>query len=267
MWASWKSAFAATPFVAKSLLNATPNLLPQQTRTTIILKRVYPIRLHKKGSGGRRLEKKDFIYKRVDGDKKKQAPLSIILTQYVEGVGEKGDKVNMKRQKAYTHFLLPGLAVYASPENMKKYYIEQDDEKTNSSLYAPNAVKVLSRCCLIVNLSVDNPWTIEKWHIRANFRKMNVFVTDDAITLPEKPISGPNLDYEGKEFYITLTINKTETVKVRCKIHHDTFIYSKELPLVPEYWKIPGKAIFEEDQEILDSLPRPKWEDTMTVKD
>lgn len=204
---------------------------------------------------------KDFIYDLVENTvDRKAVPLDIILTQYVEGVGEKGDKVTLKPYIAYNQFLLPGLAVYASPENIEKYLNTEKEEKKFSSIYAPIILKALKQCCLPVNMSVENPWVIEKWHIRANFRRRGIYVPEEAITMPEKQISGPNLDWEGKEFYITVTLNKKEKAIVRCRLHHATYDYSKELMLEPEYWKIPGEAIFPEDQEVLDSLPRPKWE-------
>ena len=225
------------------------------------------MKLHKKG-GKRPFEKNDYIYQVVENTTTRpQKPLEIILTKYVENVGEKGDKIKMRQHKAYQQFLLPGLAVYASPDNIKKYYIDRKDQtQTFSSLYVPSTMYKLSRCCLCVEMSIENPWVLEKWHIRTHFRRRHFVVAEDAITLPEKEISGPNLDIQNKEFYVTVTINKTESVKVRCKIHHVTLDYSKELPLPPEYYKVPGEAIFKEDQEVLDSLPRPAWEDEVEKK-
>lgn len=203
-----------------------------------------------------------FIYDVVENTAlKPSTPLDIILTQYVEGVGEKGDKLSMKPNKAYHHFLLPGLAVYATPDNIDKYLTKTKVEKTYSSLHAPLTMKILQQYCCTVNMSVENPWVLEKWHIKINMLVGGFHATEDSITLPEKEISGPNLDNEGKEFYVTVTINKTEQVKVRCRLHHVSCDIGKQLEEVPEFWKIPGPAIFAEDQEVLDSLPRPKFED------
>lgn len=213
------------------------------------------------------MKHKEFIYELIENTNgRKKQPIDIILTQYVEGVGEKGEKITLKPWKAYNEFLLPGLAMYATPENIEKYLSEGKEEKTFSSLHVPTTLKILEQCCLPVNMSVENPWVIEKWHIRANFRIRGIHLTEEAITMPEKQISGPNLDLEGKEFYVVVTINKTEKVTVRCRLHHATYDYSKELMLEPEYWKIPGDAIFPEDQEVLDSLPRPKWETDVKKK-
>lgn len=59
-----------------------------------------------------------------------------------------------------------------------------------------------------VSLNIDEPWTIEPWHIRVSLRKMNVHVLrDDSIELPEKPISGPDLTLEGKSFVVYITVS------------------------------------------------------------
>lgn len=186
----------------------------------------------------------------------------MILTSYVEKYGEKGTKVNEKACRAYKNLLLPGLAVYASPENIKKYLIDSaNQEKTYSSLYAPYTLKYLSKVTVPINMNLENPWVIEKWHIRSNFRRMNlhgICVTDESITMPEKPISGPNFEIENKEFYVTITINKTESVKVRCRLHHFHRDKDKEAPRPENYRSLPAEAIFPEDQEILDQMPKMK---------
>lgn len=58
----------------------------------------------------------------------------------------------------------------------------------------------------------ENPWTIEKWHIRAAFRRSGIWVPDSAIKMGEKPISGPNLELEKKHFLVTVTV-KTDAVE------------------------------------------------------
>lgn len=105
-------------------------------------------------------------------------------------------------------------------------------------------------------MSKDMPWTLEKWHIKASFRKAGIHIPEDAITMPERPISGPNLDLEEKEFYVTLTINNREQVKVRCRLHHWSPL--DKIITTYEFWKQPSEPIFPEDKAILDSLP-PFW--------
>lgn len=68
-------------------------------------------------------------------------------------------------------------------------------------------MKQLKSKVLSVYMDMHEPWTIEPWHIRANFRIAGIqILSEDCIELPEKPISGPNLDWEGKDFAIHLTV-------------------------------------------------------------
>lgn len=69
---------------------------------------------------------------------KKRQNLEVVLKEYVEGVGDKGDVVSLRPNEAYNNLLLPGLAVYKTPENIAKYTkTEQDkDEILHSSPYA-----------------------------------------------------------------------------------------------------------------------------------
>lgn len=54
--------------------------------------------------------------------------MELVLTEFVEGVGKKGDVVSVKPFVAYNKLLLPGLAAYKTPENIEKYARTQDDE-------------------------------------------------------------------------------------------------------------------------------------------
>jgi large subunit ribosomal protein L9 len=186
------------------------------------------------------------------------------LTETVAGYGEKGDKINLKRLKAYNEFLLPGLAIYATPENVQKYMVlAVKKENLHSSKYVVETLKILERFCLIVNMNIDHYWKLEKWHIKVNFRICGVYLTEKSIIMPEKDIIGPNLQNEGKEFYVTIVINETEKVMVRCRLHHVTSLPEHQLPEMPEYWKQSNGPLFLQDQEVLDTLPRPKWEDSV----
>lgn len=64
----------------------------------------------------------------------------------------------------------------------------------------------LSRLSLAIVMNKDSPWTIKPWHIRASFRKCGYIVPEEAIEIPHKTISGPNLEIDGKSFYTTVTV-------------------------------------------------------------
>lgn len=70
---------------------------------------------------------------------KKHENIDIILTDYVEGVGRKGDIVSVKPNFAYNKLLLPGLATYVTQENIEKYKRadgDKSDEVKHSSQHA-----------------------------------------------------------------------------------------------------------------------------------
>lgn len=106
------------------------------------MKRKYPIPLTKKGYEPKRLKKRSYIYEFVKDTNLEPRPnLDVILTKYVEGLGNIGDKVSVKPHYGYNHLLLPGLAVYASPSNLEKYknYQSSEAEIRHSS---PTAARV-----------------------------------------------------------------------------------------------------------------------------
>ena len=245
------------------LLSNQMDLLTQQTRNTFILKRRYPVRLHRKNQKPPPMKAKFFVYDLVENTiTKKQKPVDLVLLDTVKHVGTKGQKVTVGPFKAYESLLLPKLAVYATPENIKEYIIDDNEAKKDlniqSSEFVDKTLSELSEHYLSVQMSAYTPWTIEKWHLRASFRKEGIIVPEDAMTIPEKAISGPDLSIENKEFYVTVKINNYEEVKVRCKIHHwpsdvnDQADTQGEVP----FWDLPSIAIFPEDQPILDSLPK-----------
>lgn len=244
--------------LATPTLPSKANYLSQQTRNTFILKRRYPVPLYPKKGKPHRLRSKHFIYDLVeDMNMRRKEPLDLILTQYVAGLGNAGTRVSMHPAIAYPKFLLPKLADYATPENIEKYTklaVDEQDKTPYSSATVERTIKILSTKRISITMSKEVPWTLEKWHIRASFRKVGIIVPEETITMPEKAISGPNLDIEGKEFYVTLTINNREQIKVRCCIHH----WANELAgriFVEYFWKLPAEPIFPEDKPILDSLP------------
>lgn len=223
------------------------------------MKRKYPFGLHKKTglAYGYKHPHRKFIYEVVQSPYDKElSPLDIILIDYVEGIGNKGDRMTLKHSLAYNKLLLPGLAVYASPENIAKYENFKTDDKVKfSSPFVERTMNILSTLVVLVNVNNETPWTLEKWHVRAALRQNGVQCTDDDFTMPEKTISGPNMDIDNKEFYITVTINNEEQVKVRCRIHHVHKTPLLSSPTDEHYFTYATEPIFPEDQTILDSMP------------
>lgn len=102
------------------------------------MKRKHEPLLHKKGLPFKKLKSKHYIYELIKDTAIEGKPdINIILTQYVEGFGNAGDKLSVRPGFAYNKLLLPGLAVYASPENIEKYenYKSGENEIKYSSPY------------------------------------------------------------------------------------------------------------------------------------
>lgn len=61
---------------------------------------------------------------------------------YVLGVGDTGDVLSMRPTKAYKEFLVPGLALYATPENLEKYKVDESKPKVENIYSSPYVQRV-----------------------------------------------------------------------------------------------------------------------------
>lgn len=229
-------------------------------QTTFMLKRKFAPQLHKKGGAPKTLRSRQYVYELIkDTTTEKQPNIDVILTSFIDGLGNIGEKVSVKPQYAYNNLLLPGLAIYASPENTAKYKESVSESATNVRYSSSNALlmmKTLSRVVLSVVMNKDHPWTIQPWHIRTSFRKCGYIVPDNAITLPDRPIKGPDMSLQDKEFFVTVTINKSEQVKVRCRLHHWSTETVDRIQHVEKFWEHPSEPIYEEFQDVLNEMPK-----------
>ncbi|XP_068236145.1 large ribosomal subunit protein bL9m [Palaemon carinicauda] len=99
-----------------------PDPYSQQVRTTYIVKRTKPLPLSNMHKRTRLMKGRNYLYEVVENTvTRKDDPVKVILTSSVEGLGSKGDVIETTPHKARNRLLLPGLAVYASPENLEKY--------------------------------------------------------------------------------------------------------------------------------------------------
>ncbi|VEN33764.1 unnamed protein product [Callosobruchus maculatus] len=254
----WKSVLTA---ISRAPLLQTTDHLNQQLRTTFILRRKTPPQLHKQGKRPKTLRSRHYIYELVkDTNCEKKPNIDVILTSYVEGLGNAGEKVSVRPSFAYNKLLLPGLAVYASPENIDKFKnLADDSEKVRySSKTAFYTVQTMSQILLSVVMNKENPWTLKPWHIRVSFRKCGYIVPEDAITMPEKPISGPDMELEGKEFAVTVTINNQEKVNVRCRLHHWSTNVTERIPHIHNFWEMQSEPVIPEQASLLEEMPKKR---------
>ncbi|XP_073975982.1 mitochondrial ribosomal protein L9 isoform X2 [Rhodnius prolixus] len=172
-------------------------------------------------------------------------------------IGQRGDVVTVKRNFAYNKLLVPGLGDYVTPEALEKSKLIREKAKeveSFSSLSALQTVRYLESQVLSVVMNKETEWTIEPWHIRVSFRKAGIHVPDACISLPAKPIYGPDAELESKEFCVTVTINNKEKAKVRCRIHHWSTNPADRLPHIDHYWLKESEPIFPEEADILKKL-------------
>ncbi|KAG4067126.1 hypothetical protein HA402_000117 [Bradysia odoriphaga] len=231
----------------QNILQVKEPLFAQPTRNTFILKRRWQPRLHKKNEKPHVMRGKFYCYDLVeDRSTTKRPDLEVVLTAFVAGVGDRGDVIKVPRTRAYNQLLLPGLAVYKTDENLKKYASLKDtkDEVQHSSPHAARTVRVLEKRVLSIIMNKDEPWVLEPWHVRASLRKAGMHAVEEAIEIPKEPITGPDLMKEGKEFMVTITVNNFEKANVRCRIHHWSTDPSNRLQYVFEPWKLPAEPLF-----------------------
>lgn len=60
------------------------------------------------------------------------------------GVGNPGDIITTRPMLAYKTLLMPGHAVYATPENMEKYKVDEDKGKQDVEYSSPYVKKVIN---------------------------------------------------------------------------------------------------------------------------
>lgn len=206
--------------------------------------------MHKKNQRPRKLKSRNFNYDLVeDINRRKHPDLEVILTQFVEGLGQKGDIVAVRPTYAYNKLLLPGLAAYVNPLNVEKYKPKEGEivqqEKKHSSQFAQRTVNMLQNRVFAIVMNKDQPWEVEPWHIRASLRKCGYFIkSDSAIELPKDKITGPDLTKQNKEFTVIVTVNNTEKAEVRCRIHHWSTDPSDRLPYIFEHWNEEAEPLF-----------------------
>ncbi|XP_054259023.1 39S ribosomal protein L9, mitochondrial isoform X2 [Macrosteles quadrilineatus] len=178
------------------------------SRTTIIVKRPFPPTLYKEGNHVR-LRNRTHYYDFVeDTNTRPDRLVNVVLSSYVEGIGNPGDLISMKISAAYNKLLVPGLADYATPEMIeysKKIKADMELQASRVPVSVERSIKCLQRGKILVMMNQNNEWTIEPWHIRANARKCGIHIlSEDSIELPPKPIKGPDMALQGKDFFITL---------------------------------------------------------------
>ncbi|RZF36401.1 hypothetical protein LSTR_LSTR002997 [Laodelphax striatellus] len=238
-----------------------------QCRTTTILRRVKNPKLLKSYADPSKYvphTKKNQVYEVEERtENRKEGNIEVVLKQFVQGLGNKGEVVSVRRSVAYNDLLVPGFAMYATEEEKRKAVVARETKKVDdedySSAFAPRTMRVLSKAVYGLVMNKENKWVVEPWHVKAALRKVGTHILDEScIELPKTKIEGPDMNLEGKEFFVTITINNKEKVKTRMRIHHWSTEIGDRLPPVPLHWTKRAEALFPEEKEELDALPVPE---------
>ncbi|CAE1302069.1 RP-L9 [Acanthosepion pharaonis] len=186
-----------------------------QNRNTVILKRKWPVLFAKEGRVPI-LKYKNKVYELEENTCATKLPdIECILTQDIDGIGYKHELVSVKR-KLFRKILYPaGMAMYASPENIKEF-LSGEKPKRLGSPWARIAMDTLSTMFLVIPMSGDTPWTLTAKHIKVAFRLVGVEITEEAILLPEEPITEP----QELEFQVTMNGMENVTVKSLILLKH-----------------------------------------------
>lgn len=163
--------------------------------------------------------------------------MDIILATDVEGLGFKGDIINVEKRLARNYLLPFRIAEYVTPENLTKYESSQMDNegKVRQSLTGHQTLKRLAGMTLPVGMSASVPWVLDKTHVKVAFRNWGVTLSEDCLELPTEPISTPT------ETTVQVKVNRLDKVPVKVIVYH----YSKSVvPVLPPVWSATESTKF-----------------------
>jgi len=192
------------------------------------------------------------IYKALEEDQPLE-PIRVILLHNTEDFGPRGQIVVVENPKeARRDLLLPGLAVYATDENLEKFkdIIIPEDELVHSSQYIKKILPILARYVIPITVNPYGTWVLEARHVRACMMKLRIEVPEECIEMPLQDIRGPRPSDEHKEFLVHIAINGIERIPVRCVIHY------RNAPKVVGWMHTPHEPLLEEQQDELFKSPR-----------
>lgn len=221
-----------TKFIARTsarpaLLAASRSLSPQGADTrsyTVIVERVQPVGLARVGRDPRKLPLRpnNMHYKFVDClHSRKWGNIDLILTDFVEGIGRKGELVNVSRHLAYYELLPSGLAVYPTDEYLELYAKDREglEKKARVSPYAFKAKEKMSQMILEIPMNLQAKWTLNRDHVRIAMRYNKIFAPNENLTMPEGLVITNESAGKLKEpFVVKVKIDDYTVANLRCVI-------------------------------------------------
>jgi len=160
-------------------------------------------------------EKQEYqLYDHVEEAVKEHPPVKVILLKSVDGVGRRGDVVDVPSDDFHNSLFPTGCAIYATPYDLK--LLEKQRLAGEFSKLEPEdmlnfeykkLVRLLNNTIVPITMTFDDKWTLEKRHLRINLRRAGFFVSEENIVLPREKLQGPNKNLQGKlvTFYVKHT--------------------------------------------------------------
>lgn len=164
------------------IMNKLYRCLATQSRSyTVIVERYTkpPIMKAHEDQRKRNLKSDHYQLKFVDClHNKKWGNIDLILTEYVEGIGHKGEIVNVPRHTAYYELLPSRQAVYVTDEYLKFY--EKDRQalagKAKVSPFAKRTKDELEKSVIEIPLNMSVEWKLNEDLLRIALR-YNVYLS------------------------------------------------------------------------------------------
>ena len=192
--------------------------------------------------------------------------MKVILLRNVDDFGKKGQIIESEFSSVHKHLLLPGFAVYHTPENCEllKDIIIPEDQEVFSSPSVQQFINFYSKRVFDVCMNIRESWSIEPWHVSASLRKHKVWCDASDIEIPGGVIQGPDLRLENREFIAVLTVNDKEKLMLRCRIHH---VGEGEVENKAWYLQQAEPVWEHERQQLLDMNKAPPSQAQLNVKE
>lgn len=192
---------------------------------TCIVERHEKVPLLPKGVDPRKynLKSKHFHYKLTEcTHTKKWGNVDLLLTEYVEGIGHKGEIVSVPRHTAYYDLLPTRLAVYPTEEYLEMFKEERESLSTKSKV-SPFAMKTkeqLSQMILDIPMNINSEWTLVKDNIRIALRYNKIMSDNDSIEFDQDlKITNKNWkDFSQEAFMVKIKINDYVSTDLKCRI-------------------------------------------------
>jgi len=191
--------------------------MPDRGGDTFVVERLWMLPEGPKGGRSRpEWEQMNELYKILQVKEVITYPedMDCLLTDFVDGLGIRGDKVSVKREIFHDELYPEGLAVYASPDNIAEFEEERqiqgiEGEATRLGVNARMTMKELNNMSLNIPLKEGGDWTsLSKKHVQVAFRLKGIELEEECITLPEDEVT------DFGELEINVMVNNLESITV-----------------------------------------------------